>query len=60
MEAMGWVSLGDVFSTSRISDDALIAFAVGLCLGFSDKILPIEVQKRIEDFLSKGSSGTNV
>jgi hypothetical protein len=47
------ISMGDIFSTSRISSDALVAFAVGLCLGFSDKVLPTEVQKRVEDFFSK-------
>jgi hypothetical protein len=47
------VSIGDIFSTSRISDDAVIAFLVGLCLGFSDKVLPAEVQVRVREFFSR-------
>jgi hypothetical protein len=47
------VAIGDSFSTSRISDDAILAFLVGLCLGFSDKVLPTEVQTRVKDFFSR-------
>jgi hypothetical protein len=46
------VSIGDIFSTSLINDDALVAFIVGIALGFSDKVLPVEVQKRVKQFFS--------
>jgi hypothetical protein len=43
------ISIGGV-STSQISSNALVAVFVGLCLGFTDKALPGEVRKRIEEF----------
>lgn len=43
------ISVGGV-STSQICDDLLIAIFVGLCLGFTDKALPGEAQRRIEEF----------
>lgn len=44
------ISIGGVASTSQISDNLLIAIFVGLCLGFTDKALPEQVQRRIEEF----------
>lgn len=51
------ISVGGV-STSQISDNALIALFVGLCLGFTDKALPGEVQRRIEEFFQSAKRGS--
>jgi hypothetical protein len=40
------ISIGDAFSTNYISSNIVIAFLIGVFLGFSDKILPTEVQKK--------------
>jgi hypothetical protein len=53
------VSIGDTFSTSHIHDNAIIAFLIGLCLGFSDKVLPTEVQKRVGEFVSRAQTTGN-
>lgn len=50
------VSIGGA-STSQISDNALIAVFVGLGLGFTDKALPGEVQRRIEEFFQSARRG---
>lgn len=50
------ISIGGV-STSQISDNLLIAVFVGLCLGFTDKALPGEVRRHIEEFFQSARSG---
>lgn len=50
------VTVGGV-STSQISDNALVAIFVGLCLGFTDKALPGEVRRRIEEFFQNARTG---
>jgi hypothetical protein len=54
------ISVGP-FSTAGVSQDALIALSLGLILGFSDKVLPAEVRRKVEYVFSKtqipGNSG---
>jgi hypothetical protein len=47
------ISIGGVVSTSQISDNLLVAIFIGICLGFTDKLLPGEVQRRIEEFFQR-------
>lgn len=44
------ISIGGV-STSGLSQNAAIAILVGLCAGFMDKLLPQEVNKRINELM---------
>lgn len=53
------ISVGGV-STSQISDNALVAVFVGLGLGFTDKALPSEVRRRIEEFLQSAKSNNSI
>ncbi len=51
------ISVGGV-STNQISDNVLVAIFVGLCLGFTDKVLPREVRRRIEEFFQSARTGS--
>lgn len=51
------ISIGGV-STAQISDNLLIAIFVGLSLGFTDKALPAEVRRRVEEFFQSARTGS--
>jgi hypothetical protein len=48
------ISVGGVVSTNQISGNVLVAIFVGLCLGFSDRALPDQVQQKIDEFFQSG------
>ncbi len=49
------MSIGS-FSTSQISQNALVALFVGFCLGFTEKALPSEVKRRITKLFQIGNA----